>query len=122
MTSSSYYLDCVDSESLRLYICPFIMTVLQTADITSLLLPRDQDPTKLYELGEKGLLPLLVMGGTRDALWKWDVIVEEMNPHFKDFDIVLLEGGGHAVFFENQPETVRMILAFVSKITASVST
>lgn len=97
------------------------MTALQTADISAFLFSKEQDSTQIFDLGKKGLVPLLVIGGTEDKFCKSDVVAQEMKLHFRDIDVVLLEGGSHTIFYEKQEETVRAFIKFASRITAAVS-
>lgn len=95
------------------------MSVLQSANISTLVLTRQQDTTKLFELAEKGF-PLFVLGGTKDKLVKSDVVAEEMKV-FKDLEVFLVEGGSHSIFYDNQEETVRKLTDFVLRVATTVS-
>ncbi|CCL99489.1 uncharacterized protein FIBRA_01507 [Fibroporia radiculosa] len=91
--------------------------ILQTPDVSNFILSRSQDPEKLFEAGRKGL-PLLVLNGTADKQVIGDVVVKEMNPYFKDMDVVMVENGAHALFYEHQDEVVTALIKFVERVTA----
>lgn len=91
---------------------------MQPAHVSALLISRTQDPTTLFEMGKKGLR-LLIIGGMKDKLVKSDVIAEEMKPHFSNMEVVLVEGGGHTIFYEDQEETVQSLTDFIIRITTS---
>ncbi|TFY57845.1 hypothetical protein EVJ58_g6779 [Rhodofomes roseus] len=90
---------------------------LQPPSVTKLIATRAQDPQKLLEAGQNGL-PMLVLNGTADKQVQGDVVVQEMKPYFKDMDIVMVEGGSHALFYEYQKETVDALLKFVERVVA----
>lgn len=95
--------------------------MLQTADISVFLFSKEQDFTQVFEMGKKGLLPLLVIGGTEDKFCKCAAVAQEMKLHFKDIEIILLEGGSHTIFYEKQEETVQAFTDFASRVTTVVS-
>ncbi|KAH9841068.1 Alpha/Beta hydrolase protein [Rhodofomes roseus] len=90
---------------------------LQPPSVTKLIATRAQDPQKLLEAGQNGL-PMLVLNGTADKQVQGDVVVQEMKPYFKDMDVVMVEGGSHALFYEYQKETVDALLKFVERVVA----
>jgi len=91
--------------------------VLQPPDVASIILSRSQDPQKLHEAGQKGL-PMLVLNGTADKQVMGDVVVKEMSPYFKDLDVVMVDEGSHALFYEYQDEVVGALLKFVDRVAA----
>jgi pimeloyl-ACP methyl ester carboxylesterase len=92
-------------------------TLLQNTDDFKYVATRRQDPTKLFELGTQGL-PLLIVQGTADKLLLTDVVEEEMRTSFTNMDVRMIEGGSHALFYDNQEEFVGVLLEFVKKRTS----
>ncbi|KAG7441923.1 alpha/beta-hydrolase [Guyanagaster necrorhizus] len=92
--------------------------LLQPPKVCSHVLSRPQDPEKLYELGKAGL-PMLVLGGTADQQVKGAVVVEEMKPYYKNLDVRMVEGGSHALFYDNEAEVVDSISSFASRVCTS---
>ncbi|THH06994.1 hypothetical protein EW146_g9449 [Bondarzewia mesenterica] len=89
--------------------------VLQSPKVRALLLTRSQDPSDLFKLGAEGL-PLLVLSGTVDSQVKGDVVVKEMQEQFKNVDFNMIEGGGHALFYEFPDQVINSIDSFASKV------
>ncbi|KAK0232551.1 Alpha/Beta hydrolase protein [Armillaria fumosa] len=89
--------------------------LLQPPKVCNNVLSRPQDPAKLYELG-KGGLPMLILGGTADQQVKGSVVVEEMKPYFKNMDVCMVEGGSHALFYDNEAEVVDSISSFAARV------
>ncbi|KAK0461548.1 Alpha/Beta hydrolase protein [Armillaria novae-zelandiae] len=92
--------------------------LLQSPKACSNVLSRPQDPEKLYELAKEGL-PMLALSGTADQQVQGDVVVEEMRPYYKNMDVHAVEGGSHALFYDNEAEVVESISTFASKVFAS---
>jgi pimeloyl-ACP methyl ester carboxylesterase len=90
--------------------------LVQSPDDLLYSVTRPQDPTKLFEAGAQGL-PLVIMQGTADRNFNRDVVAEEMRPSFTNMDVHTIEGGSHALFYDNQEEFVGILLEFVKKIT-----
>lgn len=88
---------------------------LQPAVVSGLMFSRNQDPEKLYQAGEKGL-PALLLSGTADKQVLGDVVAAELSMHFKDIDVVSVEGGSHALFYEYQDDVVGALLKFVEHV------
>ncbi|KAK0476315.1 hypothetical protein IW261DRAFT_1490680 [Armillaria novae-zelandiae] len=44
---------------------------------------------------------------------------EEMRPYYKNMDVHVVEGGSHALFYDNEAEVVESISTFASKVFAS---
>ncbi|PBK82441.1 alpha/beta-hydrolase [Armillaria gallica] len=93
------------------------MTLLQPPKVCKNVVSRPQDPEKLYELAREGLL-LLALSGTADEQVYGAVVVEEMRPYYKNMDVHTVEGGSHALFYDNEAEVVDSISTFASKVFA----
>ncbi|PBK70559.1 alpha/beta-hydrolase [Armillaria solidipes] len=91
--------------------------MLQSPKVCSNALSRSQDPEKLYELARGGL-PLLALSGSADHQVYGVVVVEEMKPYYKNMDVHTVEGGSHALFYDNEAEVVDSISTFASKVFA----
>ncbi|KAH7922204.1 alpha/beta-hydrolase [Leucogyrophana mollusca] len=87
---------------------------LLTPQLANLALTRGQDAQPLFEAGKNGL-PLLVIGGTADSQVKNLIVAEKMKPYFKDLETCIIEGAGHAVFYDNQEEVVTALLSFIDR-------
>ncbi|TFK36413.1 Alpha/Beta hydrolase protein, partial [Crucibulum laeve] len=83
-------------------------TVSQTPDITALVLGRTQDSTAFSAAGKAGL-PLLVIGGTHDALANVTALIKVMSEDFTNMESHLIPNQGHAIFYDDTSETVRYI-------------
>lgn len=92
------------------------MTVLQTPDISALVISRQQDATKLFELGAQGF-PLQILHGKADKLVDGEAVVKELKPHFKDLEISLIEGS-HTIFHDQQEEMLDKLIGFVDRVNA----
>ncbi|THH11695.1 hypothetical protein EW146_g7950 [Bondarzewia mesenterica] len=120
--SLSTVVDFVESLFVKPDVVPFELkcswmgcAVLQSPKVRTLLLTRSQDPSDLFKLGAEGL-PLLVLSGTADSQVKGDVVVKEMQEQFKNVDFNMIEGGGHALFYEFPDQVINSIDSFVSKV------
>ncbi|EJD02657.1 alpha/beta-hydrolase [Fomitiporia mediterranea MF3/22] len=59
----------------------------------------------------------LFLGGAYDRLIMSNVVADKMRPYFKNLEVHLIEkGGSHAVFFENQDETMDKIIDFTQRV------
>ncbi|KAK0492033.1 alpha/beta-hydrolase [Armillaria luteobubalina] len=92
--------------------------LLHPPQVCKNVVSRAQDPEKLYELAKKGL-PLLALSGSADEQVYGAVVVEEMRPYYKNMDVHTVEGGSHALFYDNEAEVADSISAFASKVFAS---
>ncbi|EGN93491.1 hypothetical protein SERLA73DRAFT_189656 [Serpula lacrymans var. lacrymans S7.3] len=90
-------------------------TVGYTPEDAIFALTRSQDPSKLFEAGSKGL-PLLVISGELDTHNRGEVLVQEMEPHFKNIESLMIEGGSHAIFYTHQQQVVEALLKFMGDI------
>ncbi|EJD03378.1 alpha/beta-hydrolase [Fomitiporia mediterranea MF3/22] len=94
----------------------FGMTGLQRPLVRQLFISREQDPSRFFELGKQGF-PLFVLGGAHDKMLMSNVVADKMRPYFKNLEVHLIEkGGSHAVFFENQDETMDKIIDFTRRV------
>ncbi|KAK0190048.1 Alpha/Beta hydrolase protein [Armillaria mellea] len=91
--------------------------MLQPPQVCKNVVSRPQDPEKLYELAKEGL-PLLALSGSADEQVYGAVVVEEMRPYYKKMDVHTVEGGSHALFYDNETEVVDSISTFASKVFA----
>ncbi|KAG2125788.1 Alpha/Beta hydrolase protein [Suillus clintonianus] len=77
-------------------------------------LTREQDPRALFAAGREGLR-LLHLYGDADKQIDNAVAEEEVSQQFINKNVVVIKGGGHALFYEFQDQVVQEILAFVTK-------
>ncbi|KAL1707992.1 Alpha/Beta hydrolase protein [Schizophyllum commune] len=85
---------------------------------SELVLYRKQDGTKFLEAGKTGLKVMCIYG-KQDALHpNGMVVVEELQPHFKDIKVVTVDNAGHSVFYEHPEETNKALLEFVKECNA----
>ncbi|KZT64941.1 alpha/beta-hydrolase [Daedalea quercina L-15889] len=66
--------------------------------------------------GRREGLPLLILGGTADKQVMSDIVIKEMGLHFKDIDVVMVDGGSHALFYDFQDEVVAALLKFTARV------
>ncbi|KAH8113578.1 alpha/beta-hydrolase [Phellopilus nigrolimitatus] len=90
------------------------MSSYQTPTHRGFLLTRPQNPEKLMELGTQGL-PLLVLHGTDDNIINGGAVVDEMKPHFKDLEVIMMKGS-HVLFYENTEEVMNRIANFMLRV------
>ncbi|KAK7057745.1 AB hydrolase-1 domain-containing protein [Favolaschia claudopus] len=91
-------------------------TVLQTPDIVSAIdTGHRPDQGRLVELGREGL-PVMVLYGTADELQDGEVVAEDAGRYFRDLEVVAVEGGSHAVFYDEVDETVGRIVGFCERV------
>ncbi|KAJ7510532.1 alpha/beta-hydrolase [Mycena galericulata] len=90
-------------------------------DIMGLSLSRPMDINSLWRAGEEGL-PLLLVQGTLDGHREGSVkgIEEVMKPHFKNYQMIWLEGRGHALHYECPNEIVDILINFIQKVGGKV--
>ncbi|KAJ7443858.1 alpha/beta-hydrolase [Mycena latifolia] len=93
-----------------------------TPEIMGLSLARPMDIESLWRAGQEGL-PLIVVQGTRDGHREGSVksIDEIMRPHFKNYEIIWLEGRGHALHYECPNEIVDILIKFTKKVGGKVT-
>ncbi|KAJ7099930.1 alpha/beta-hydrolase [Mycena belliarum] len=84
--------------------------------IMSLSLARPMEVENLWRAGQDGL-PLLVVQGTSDGhrVGGAKSIDEIVRPHFKNYEILWLEGRGHALHYECPNEVVEQLIKFTQK-------
>ncbi|VDC05612.1 unnamed protein product [Peniophora sp. CBMAI 1063] len=87
------------------------------ADMT-LGFSRTQDPEPMYKMAREGTLPLLVLQGRLDGHLDAEKLVAEIKPLWKDAEVVILEGIGHAVFYEDTEGVMQRIGHFVRRVQA----
>ncbi|KAJ7650843.1 alpha/beta-hydrolase [Roridomyces roridus] len=87
-------------------------------DIMALCLGRTMDVNQLWEAGQQGL-PLLMIQGTLDRhrMGSAKNIEEAMKPHFKNFQMIWLEGRGHALHYECPDDVVENLIKFTEKVS-----
>ncbi|KAJ7083252.1 alpha/beta-hydrolase [Mycena epipterygia] len=86
-------------------------------EIMGLCLTRSMDVESLWAAGRAGL-PMLVVQGTLDAhrVGGAKGVDEIMRPHFKNYEIIWLEGRGHALHYECPDEIVDILIKFTKKV------
>lgn len=75
---------------------------------------RQQDPEPLLAAGREGL-KLLHLYGDADKQLDNAVVEAQISQHFIKKNVVVIKGGGHALFYEFQGQVVEEVLAFVTK-------
>lgn len=91
-------------------------TALQLPTIAQLLVARAQSAAKLYLAGSTGF-PLMLLYGTADAVLQDDVITSQIAPHFINVEVYKIEGGSHAMFYDNTTEFIRAVVGFARRIS-----
>ncbi|KAF7346175.1 Alpha/beta-hydrolase [Mycena sanguinolenta] len=88
-----------------------------TPQIMGFHLARSMNIDKVWEAGQAGL-PLLVVQGTKDGHREGSAksVDEIMRPHFKNYEMVWLEGKGHALHAECPNEIVEFLITFTKKV------
>ncbi|KAK7033824.1 AB hydrolase-1 domain-containing protein [Favolaschia claudopus] len=91
-------------------------TVLQTPDIVEAIdRGHRPDQGQLVELGKEGF-PAMVLYGSEDELQDGRVVAEDARRYFRALEVVAIEGGSHAVFYDNLEETVERIVGFCERV------
>jgi pimeloyl-ACP methyl ester carboxylesterase len=92
-----------------------------TPNIMGLSLGRPMAIEHLWQAGKAGL-PLLVVQGTLDKHRAGSAkgVDEIMRPHFKNYQIIWLEGRGHALHYECPNELVEILIKFTTKVGGRV--
>jgi pimeloyl-ACP methyl ester carboxylesterase len=92
-----------------------------TPEIMGLSLSRPMTVEKLWKAGQAGL-PLIIVQGTKDGHREGSAksIDEIMRPHFKNYEIIWLEGRGHALHAECPNEVVEILVTFTKKVGGRV--
>lgn len=87
-----------------------------------LSLARQMEVEKLWKAGGEGL-PLLSIQGTEDQHRKGAQkdVDEMMKPHFKDYEMIWLNGRGHALHYEARDEIVDLMIRFAKRVGGKVS-
>ncbi len=93
-------------------------SVSQDAEVTTHVLSRQHDPSKLLEVGRQGM-PLLILTGSEDALVDNTAVVRELRRHFRNAEAHVVSGGSHALFVDRKDDVVRILLAFVGRLAVS---
>ncbi len=47
-----------------------------------------------------------------------DVIASQIAPHFIDVEVHKIEGGSHAMFYDNTTDFIRAVVGFAKKVPA----
>ncbi|KAI0739135.1 alpha/beta-hydrolase [Daedaleopsis nitida] len=95
-------------------------SVAQDAEVTTAVLSRTHDPSKLLEVGREGM-PLMILVGSEDALVDGPAVVRELRRHFRNAEAHVVVGGSHALFVDKKDEFVRLLLVFVGRLAVSAS-
>ncbi|KAJ7503181.1 alpha/beta-hydrolase [Mycena galericulata] len=96
-------------------------TLMQSPEITRAIMTGHQpDRTKLVELGAQGF-PAMVIYATGDLVTDGRLTAEDARPHFTDLEVVEIQGGSHAPFYDNVDETLGHILSFCLRVFAQDS-
>jgi pimeloyl-ACP methyl ester carboxylesterase len=90
-------------------------TTVQFPSVSALLIARTQDATQLYAAGARGL-PLLMIYGTADAVLQNDQVVAQVQPHFTNAQVQTIQGGSHALFYDDEDEFVGAVIQFATKV------
>ncbi|KAJ8508843.1 hypothetical protein ONZ45_g8923 [Pleurotus djamor] len=94
----------------------FGSTLVQPPAVSVWVTQREQNSTKLFEVAEKGGLPLLVLFGKSDIVAVESEAVAFVKPHFKKLTTVTIPGG-HAIFEDNPDGTAEALIGFVRSIS-----
>ncbi|KAJ7671530.1 alpha/beta-hydrolase [Mycena polygramma] len=88
-----------------------------TPEIWGFSLSRPMQVENLWKAGQDGL-PLLLVQGTKDGHREGGVksVEEIMKPHFKNYEMIWLEGRGHALHAECPSEIVDILLKFTKRV------
>ena len=81
---------------------------------------RTQETHTLWKKMEEGL-PVCAMHGTDDMLVDGNSLDRELRKHAKNLDIKIVDGAGHALFWEMPDETAEVIVQFAKKVWKRVS-
>ncbi|KAJ7183273.1 alpha/beta-hydrolase [Mycena filopes] len=93
-------------------------------EVMRLSIGREMEVERLWEAGRTGKMPLLVVQGTEDGHREGGVksVDEVMRPHFEpNYEMVWLEGRGHALHFECPDEIVDLLVRFTRRVGGQVS-
>lgn len=92
-----------------------------TPEIMGFSLARPMSIDKLWKAGQDGL-PLLVVLGTKDGHREGSAksVEEIMKPHFKNYEMIWLEGRGHALHSECPNEIIEIMIPFTKKVRGKV--
>lgn len=78
---------------------------------------RPQDPARLYDMAHDGSLPLLLLQGSLDKHMNTEKLVLEVKPLWKDAEVAVFEGRGHALFYEDVDGVMKRIGSFVRRVS-----
>lgn len=100
--------------------CAWLGTVLlPSAAVRGHYFTRTQDPAKLIEAGRQGI-PICVIYGSEDQVVYPEVALAELRRHFTDNTVTVIEGAGHAVFYDAAEEVVDLVISFAERIEFNV--
>lgn len=80
---------------------------------------RTQDPEALLRVAREGAVPLLLLQGSADRHLDANKLVQEVKPLWKDAEVVVFEGLGHALFYENVDGVMERLRNFVARVYPS---
>jgi len=89
--------------------------------VAGLILSRPCDATALYTAGNPSdstlPLPLLIIYGTNDSQVMGENVAQEAGiKAFRDLTVTVIEGAGHAVFFDAFDACVEAMLEFTGRV------
>ncbi|CDO77067.1 hypothetical protein BN946_scf184473.g11 [Trametes cinnabarina] len=90
-------------------------SIAQPPEATRAILASRHDPSGLLESGRQGL-PLMLLLGSNDALVDCPAVINELRRHFNNAEAHVVEGGSHALFFDEHAEFVKLLLVFVGRL------
>ncbi|KZV64169.1 alpha/beta-hydrolase [Peniophora sp. CONT] len=77
---------------------------------------RTQDPAAILQAARDGTLPLLVLQGSVDKHMMAEPLVAEARLLYKDAEVVVFEGLGHALFYEDVDGVMERIGNFAKRL------
>ena len=86
-------------------------------DLT-LALNRSQDLKPMLNMARDGTMPLLLLQGDSDHLILAEKVIPEIKAMWKDVEVVIFKGIGHAPFYEDTEGVMKSISAFVKRLPA----
>lgn len=92
-------------------------TLASTPVDLELAFNRSQDPAGLLKVARDGTLPLLVLHGDLDVIVDCKSLVRQVKAiPWRDVEVVILEGVGHAPFYESTESVMKHIGRFANRV------